>query len=252
MEGTNDKNAVIKEIYIKLDELEAKEEAKYGKSYADWELYFASDRVLSLDWEMIFQSWLRNRLTAQEGNTWERVLRDETTWLDFHRKIEEQLSRGIDIPLSGSFMIHKSSVNLCRDNLGEDDPSTLKRTINLIRDYSLMGDAKTALAMEKNLLPKVEKAFGKDCKEVAELLSLMADDLKTLGDYRQSEEVLLKAIAIHKDLYGEENSPKLVANLITLINLRQDTPTSDAKLYDALDKAAANFMPITMPIMRRT
>lgn len=135
----------------------------------------------------------------------------------------------------------KAFVERCEEVLGKNDPVTLRHMINLIHDYSLMGDSKTALKMSTALLPKVEKAFGQNSAEVAVVLQLIANDCKTLGNYRKSDETLLKVIDINKALHGEESSPELVANLVALARLRKVSPNADPSLYAALDKAAKNL-----------
>lgn len=133
----------------------------------------------------------------------------------------------------------KKILDLCEENLGKLEPSTLRHNLNLIHDYSLLGDSKTALAMEKNLLPKIKKVFGENSRENAEILSLMANDYEVLGNYRQSEQTLLKAIDINKKICGDESSPELVANLIALAKLTNAAPDSEITLI--LEKAAKNI-----------
>ena len=231
-----DFDAAIHEVNVKLQELKAKAIARYGENYEDWDAAFLTGRLLSWSWESTFTENLGQRLSVHKGDLI-RALQDDKTWADFQSEIDE-VTRGFNVPLELNFRMDHKIVTLCREKLGEDDPATLKRTINLIRDYSLMGDSKTALAMELKIVMKVSESFGEKSNEVAELLSLMAYDCKTLGLYQYSEDLLLKAIAINRELHGEEHSPELLANLVALIDLRKVSPASDVKLYGALEKAA--------------
>ena len=227
------------ELNVKLQELKEKEIARYGEEYVDWNWAFVSNRLLAWNGELIFTTNFQRRLVGHTDSELKKILQDENIWKDFQTEFE-QMNRKFSVPLELSFRMDQKFADFCKETLGETNPNTLRYTINLIQDYSLLGDSKTALEMEKDLLPKIKKIFGARSSEVAEVFSLMANDYKILGNYRKSEEMLLKAIAINKELHGGKSSPELVANLVALVRLTNATPNSDAVI--ALDKAAKNLL----------
>ena len=238
VDGIEDINTGFDNLYGKFQELKSKEIARYGEKYVDWDWGFASARLLSWDWEWTFTTNLQRYLAGYTGNELKKILQDENTWKNFQVELNK-VTHNFDALLELNFRIDKSLFNLCEEVLGESDPVTLKREMYLIHDYSLLGDSKTALETEKNLLPKMKKTFGENSREVVDLLTLMANDYEILGNYGKSEETLLKSIAINKELHGDESSPELVANLVALNRLIKAKPDSDTML--ALEKAAKNL-----------
>lgn len=240
VEKAKDLDADFRELQLKLKELRTKEFKRYGEKYEDWDVIFVFGRQSAWNWENELWKNFQRRTEGLDGNDLKKFLQNEKTWQDFQYELDKT-TRGFDVPVELNFRLDKKFVALCGKVLGEDDPVTLKHKINLIQDYSLMGDSKIALEMENELLPTMEKVFGKNSREVAELLSLMANDYKISGDYGRSEKTLLKSIKINRELHGEESSPELLAELVALIKLRKATPSSDSELYEELEKAAKNF-----------
>ena len=237
----NEFNSDLHEILLsKLKELKAKEAAKYGEKYFGMDVIFVFGRLSAWDWEWKFMENFNQRLAVHEGNDLKALLQNENTWRDFHAELDE-MTRGFDVPPELNFRLDRNLIKCCVEILGETNPVTLKHKINLIQDYSVLGDSKFALEMATDLLPEIEAAFGASSREVAAVLNLMAEDYKTLGNYRASEETLLKVIDVNRQLYGEESSPELVASLVALAKLKGTVPNSDTALYDALDLAAKNL-----------
>ena len=198
--------------------------------------------VLSSSLSIILEKRLEEIFETITSNTDRSMLLQLFKDEDILRTIDSELNKFIPNKFTPgiSFKIDRKYVIMTRDILGEYEPITLKNTINLARDYSVLGDSKTALEVEENLLPKIKRTFGDKSVEMVELLEMMATDYKILGNYGKSEESLLKAIEINKALYGDESSPKLLANLVNLINLRKVILKTDDPLYIALEKAAKN------------
>ena len=234
-----DLSAAIHELHIKLQNLKARQTTRYGSEYVDWEVAFFGNKLLSWNGEWIFLINLQRYLAESNGNNLKKVFQEESTWKNFQSEINQLI--GEYVPIELDFRMGQKFVDLCTDFFGESNSITLKYEMDLIQDYSLLGDSKVALEMEKKLLPKLEEAFGKKSREVATLLQIMANDYKVLGNYLESEKTLLKAIAINKELQGEESAPEILANIIALIELKGATPDSDASLYNALEKAAKNL-----------
>ena len=233
----------IKKIYelgIKLQELEDKGDDFYGQGYGN--LNLENKVVLSSSLSIILEKRLEEIFETITSNTDRSMLLQLFKDEDILRTIDSELNKFIPNKFTPgiSFKIDRKYVIMTRDILGEYEPITLKNTINLARDYSVLGDSKTALEVEENLLPKIKRTFGDKSVEMVELLEMMATDYKILGNYGKSEESLLKAIEINKALYGDESSPKLLANLVNLINLRRVILKTDDPLYIALEKAAKN------------
>ena len=227
-------------LNVKLQELNAKEVARYGDNYTDWDAAFAEGKLLACNAEIILTQNLLQQLVGHTGDDLKKILRDKTTWENF-RAAADQLNANANVPLELDFRMDKKIVDLCKDTLGDNDPVTLRHTINLIHDYSLMGDSKTALTMAKKLFPKVEKTFGNDSIEALAVLSLIANDCKVLGNYKAAEETLLKAIAINKKIHGAESSPELLANLVALAELKKIASSADKQLLTDLDNAAKDL-----------
>lgn len=226
-----------KGITHKCGELNMKANKKYGLfgGYTYRVMSFGN-RNLEQRLEKIFPYYNVSNYSKKEL---EEKLSDKKTWEDFNNNIGIKTMGGVWIPdFERRFRVYKKNFNLCKDILGEDNPITLKHKLTLIEDYSLLGDSKTALAMEKNLLPKIKKMFGEKSVEQSQILKLMANDYRILGNYAKSEELLLKVIDMDKSLYGEENSPELLLDIIELISLKKSTQTNDPILYDELEKAA--------------
>ena len=224
----------------KILDLKTKSEARYGKEYVDWDVSYAGNRVLAWDWNLTLQIYLNQHFVNCTDDDLKKILRDPATWQNLQTELE-QVSKGSIIPLELDFRLDKMLADLCEENIGADDPVTLRHKINVAHDYSLFGDSKTALAMSLTLLPQVEKVFGTNSPEAADFLSFIANDYEILGNYRKSNETLLKAVAVNKALHGEKNSPKLLANLVALAKLRKVAPNADPALYAAMDNAASGL-----------
>lgn len=239
-------------LQTKIRELIVKEESRYGEKYVDIDVAFAACKIFSMTLDAAFEENFYSKQVDSDEKIKDR-LRDENGWKErevaLHQALKDLSGSSIIIP-EIRFVLDRGFVEICRNHLGEEDPVTLKRKIELIQDYSVMGDSKVALEMSKDLLPKIEAAFGAKSLESATVLNLMAYDYKTLGNYRASEETLLKLIDLNSELHGEESSAALADNLVELIKLRKATPMSDPMLYDALKKAAKNLPKEEMEIYK--
>ena len=223
-------------LLFKIEKLMKKEVARYGEKYADFEAILGLQRAGSL----YLEKELAEHLQSIPVEDIRDGLRDENNLQEFESSLNEATSVYFFHP-ELLFSLDKIIIKILENALGEEAPVTLKHRINLIQDYSVLGDSKVALEMSKDLLPKVEAAFGFKSPEAAAVLNLMAYDYKTLGNYYASEETLFKLVALNKELHGEESSLALAESLFELIKLRQATPVSDPALYDALKKAAKNL-----------
>ena len=229
------------EILVKLNNLFSLEKDIYSESYGNSDLLFAMSKLFSLSVDQVLDATLPIAFSGINEESLKQSLKYENTWKDIDEIIINKLVKESSLTPEMRFKIDKRYFSLSKDILGEHEPMILKNIINLVRDYSVLGDSKTALEMEENLLPKVKKTFGEKSVEMVELLEMMATDYKILGNYGKSEKSLLKAIEINKALYGDVSSPHLLANLINLINLRRIILKTDDPLYIALEKAAKNI-----------
>ena len=231
---------LLHEIFVKIQDLKNKINDKYPKPYVDYSLAYASDKLLSLSYELTLVENFQIDISDNDENALKQALKSDATW----KALDEEFNKTVKsfaVPLEFNFRIDKQSFDICKKHIGESEPTTLKNALRLIKDYSLMGDSKTALEMEKNVFPKIKKIFGEKSSEIAEVLELIANDYKVLGNYAKSEEALLQALEINKKIYGEESSSKVLSNLIGLSNLRRVVLTKEDSLYKAIEKAAKNI-----------
>lgn len=229
--------------FSKINKLEKKVEERYGQKYiqlAAWDISYAINRVHIIRLKKRDLTYNNSNLSKDALEKLKQRLNDEATFKKSEAAIKDMI-KNLQYPTELIFSTYRENYIVCKDILGESDPRTLKEMLKLIPYYSLLGDSKTALDMEKDAFPKIKKVFGEKSDEMAFLLKIMAKDYKVLGKYKESEESLLKAIAINKKLHGEENSPELLSNIVELIRLKKATPDSDAALFEAMEKAAKDL-----------
>ena len=231
----------------KLSELLDKTENKYGEVFFATDWYIVASRITMIEYE----EWIEKNafpyynVSNYNRDELEKLLQDNTTWETISYYWILKLYNPDSRPRIGSielcFKIAKKNFNLCVDILGESHPITLRHKYMLMACYACMGDPKTAIEIAEEILPQVEQVFGEKSTETSAVLSVMVYNYSVLGNYGKAEEIVLRAIDIDKELYGEENSPKLLNDILNLIYLKKVWLEDDLELYTALEKAAKNI-----------
>ena len=218
-------NEKFDEAKNKCQELDNKEISKYGEKYTNPDIEHVKLKIDSLITEKKLIDIFPYNTKGCSNDELKQKLQDENTWKNFDDEIEK-LNQSMELrSYEFIFKVDKKIVKTCNDILGSSDPVTLKRTMNLIRDYSILGDSTTALKLGQDLLSKVEKVFGKKSDEAVSVMRLMANDYKILGDRYKCEELIMKAIEINEEKYKSEtgeHSVEMLSSLVDLINLKDD------------------------------
>ena len=173
-------------LFLKIQELMTKEAAIYGEKYADFEAVFAFFRLNS----MYFNIEFTERLQSESLENFREKLINEKFLKELDDTFHQAL-KDLKMPFGAPelyFSMDRKFAKLCKDVLGEESPVTLKRKIELIQDYSVLGDSKVALEMSKDLLSKVEAAFG------AESSPTLAENLFELIKLRQATPFMMITI----------------------------------------------------------
>ena len=234
-------NGKIQEFAKKSLVLQNKLHELYGKTYEDYDLVHAYPKIFALYAEKHLAEDFPYKFSNYDENKIKQALLNENSRKLFFEDIQKFIKGSLPIELI--FHLDRQFVHADKKFLGESSPNTLKDMKNLAQDYSLLGDSKTALEIEKKLLPKILKTFGEKSSEAAEIFELMAIDYKILGNYKKSRESILKALEINKKNFNVEKSSKLMSNIIELINLNKSVLGNEdsASLYRELDKTAKNI-----------
>lgn len=210
----------FEEVRAKLAELRSKEIAKYGDTYEDYQAQHAALKLAALETDKNFAGVFPYNVGNYSEIELQQKLSNENTWKNFDAEVSK-LSLSPRLNLKNYlviFKVDKKVLGTCQEILGEMHPVTLNRAANLVRDYSILGDSKTALKLGRDLLPKVEEVFGESSDETVAVMRLMANDYKILFDYRKSEILLEKMLAINNELHGE-NSGESAINLAEIVLL---------------------------------
>ena len=239
----------------KFESLIDKEVDKYGMDYIELPLYKRMLKLESLAIDNTMNGVFPYDTGGYSKSELQEKLQDENTWKNFDEEVNK-LSWSDFVKCrnySVAFKIHRKVLNTCKEVLGEMNPVTLKRTMNLIQDYSILGDSTTAIKMAENLLLKVEKVFGKESDEAVTVIRLLANDYKILYDYQKSEELLKDALEINRKLHTEDSKEFLItANELELLwgvekysmlrgRLRKNKDRGEAKQFELSEKERVEY-----------
>lgn len=204
------------------------EQAKFGESFFDHEIIKAQHdlfprigKLMANESEkemeyVILQS--RKQMSAEELNQeMDFTHWDEKQWSDFEDYLKMETDGenrlGVNEPAHIPVLLGKTKgyLQALAKYYPDSHPLKLEYEIRLVKYYSKNGDAKSAVTLAEDILPKVEATFGEDSERCISLNDLLCKEYENIGQYKKAEKLLLANIAQKDSLYGNKDARTLAS-----------------------------------------